>query len=422
MDHHGPEPRPPGASPLAGSIAALARRRPTLRRLLRLHGLLRYASRTGFLQVAEARVGPLSLRFEMRDHYQREMAVGTYEPWLAHFMRAALRPADTFVDVGAQIGYTSALAASFIGPAGRVIMFEPDPRALDRLRHSLSRVAPGAPRFTLVAMAAAGAAGTVEFRIEPTLGHSRIGGRDTGAGTIRVPAVRLDDALDSHGVDRARIIKIDVEGGEVEALRGLEDRLARRAFDFVLVEKNLALLRPAGYRSAQLHALLARHGYVGFSEDRERMVQRVDLEDDGVVLENLLYARDLAAMRDVLAAIPGACPVPGAYSDGFTDGERDDLAASAVDTAHPLRHAWRLIDLARRDGPAGVLDDAESFLDREDDERFAWFRGHVAHWCEAGGDRHRALAHYQALGALRPGDETVARSIARLAGPPPGNY
>src|SRR5262249_684607 len=63
---------------------------------------------------------------------------GCWEPDESWVIRALLRPGDVFVDVGANVGYFSPLAARAVGPLGRVIAFEPTPPTLEELRHNVA--------------------------------------------------------------------------------------------------------------------------------------------------------------------------------------------------------------------------------------------------------------------------------------------
>src|ERR1017187_6491437 len=61
------------------------------------------------------------MRFDLSDLIQRAMYAGIYDPHESAELRSVLRPGDTFVDAGANVGYYSALAASLVGKTGRVL-------------------------------------------------------------------------------------------------------------------------------------------------------------------------------------------------------------------------------------------------------------------------------------------------------------
>src|ERR1700742_4360825 len=63
---------------------------------------------------------------------------GTWEPDLTAFLRRRLRPGDTFIDVGANVGYMSALASRLVGPHGAVVAIEPAPIASAVLQETVA--------------------------------------------------------------------------------------------------------------------------------------------------------------------------------------------------------------------------------------------------------------------------------------------
>lgn len=166
-----------------------------------------------------------------------------------------LRPGDRFVDVGANIGYYSLLAAALVGPGGAVEAFEPGRPALDRLRENiaLNRLF----NVRVHALALSDATGTVRF----------LGGRDTenriaaaadaSAPGQNVPAARLDDLLAGH---TCALGKIDVEGAELRVLQGAEAMLSR-ANPPVWILEVTRRLRDFGTSEQQLASWLAARGW-----------------------------------------------------------------------------------------------------------------------------------------------------------------
>ncbi len=127
---------------------------------------------------------------------------------------------DLFLDVGANIGLYSILAARG-GLADRIVAFEPDVR--NRVQMEANLLMNGLlSKVEMVAKAVSKETGSIEFLPSPdtVTGQSKVGG---GAGAIRVETVRLDDFLDAAGL---RIfIKMDIEGHELEAIKGMERML-----------------------------------------------------------------------------------------------------------------------------------------------------------------------------------------------------
>ncbi|MFN7917809.1 MAG: FkbM family methyltransferase [Vicinamibacterales bacterium] len=169
---------------------------------------------------------------------------------------ALLRPGDTVVDVGANIGAIAVHAARVVGPSGVVVAIEPAPDNLGLLRENLARnglshvqvVAGGAgpqrARRTLFLRGAVSAVNS--FYAESCYG--------TVSGTTEVEVAPLDDLVPGP----ARLVKIDVEGAELEVLEGMSRLLSSPALTLV-VEWHPLLQRAAGAETDALpHWLLAR--------------------------------------------------------------------------------------------------------------------------------------------------------------------
>ena len=147
---------------------------------------------------------------------------GIWEPDLTHFIRRRLAAGDTFVDVGANIGYYTVLASKWVGPRGRVVAIEASPRVFADLRASVElNNASGNTR--LVNMAASDHLGELEVFSGPL--HN-IGLTTTVAGRgfpsqARIACAPLANLMAVDEVRAARLVKIDVEGGEPAVLNGM---------------------------------------------------------------------------------------------------------------------------------------------------------------------------------------------------------
>ncbi|MFO0812252.1 MAG: FkbM family methyltransferase [Gemmatales bacterium] len=133
---------------------------------------------------------------------------------------AALRPGDVVLDVGANIGQFAIVAASKVGPTGKVFAIEAGQAAFDILSKNIAE-----NQFTQVKalhLAAWDCDTTLHLGgvREDMLGWGKVQEAST-AQTEAVPARRLDQVLAEHGCDRVDIIKIDIEGAEWKAIQGM---------------------------------------------------------------------------------------------------------------------------------------------------------------------------------------------------------
>jgi FkbM family methyltransferase len=140
--------------------------------------------------------------------------------------KADIRAGDVVLDVGANLGAYSLLFAQWAGPSGRVYAFEPAPETrLGLQRHvHLNQLA---SRITVRPEAVSGGQPVVSFRASGLQGDNRIlGEEDTAAAaSIHVPATTIDAFCAANGL-RPSFIKIDVEGAELDALRGGRETIA----------------------------------------------------------------------------------------------------------------------------------------------------------------------------------------------------
>lgn len=212
-------------------------------------------------RVAARRLG-LALELDLRDNLQRTLYfTGTYEPGLRRALAAELGAGDVFVDFGAHVGVHALAAARRIGASGRVIAFEPAPDSAAALRAAAAR---NGLRVEVVASALGEAGGTVALRGDPRYDAGDAGVRSqfgTGQVVVRAPVTTFDAWAARAGLEHLDVVKIDIEGAEILALRGMRGTLKRLRPRLVAIEvKDVVMARGPGDEAA-LHALLAECGY-----------------------------------------------------------------------------------------------------------------------------------------------------------------
>jgi FkbM family methyltransferase len=150
---------------------------------------------------------------------------GIWEPDLTQFIESRLTEGDGFIDVGANIGYFAALAARRVGPNGRVVAIEA--RSVFALLGETLRPNPHTANTRRISGAAASERGTLPIYSGPD--HNV--GLTTTVRSFRslefheiatVEALPIDGLLTNDEVRSARLVKIDVEGGEVGVLAGMK--------------------------------------------------------------------------------------------------------------------------------------------------------------------------------------------------------
>jgi FkbM family methyltransferase len=148
--------------------------------------------------------------------------LGSYEIDKRRAFEATVTEGSTVFDVGAHVGFYSLLASELVGSAGKVVAFEPFPRNLGYLREHLRLNA--VRNVEIVEAAVTERSGTARFAAgkTDTMGHL------AESGELRVGTIALDEVVGSGGLPAPDFLKIDVEGGELLALRGARRLLETR--------------------------------------------------------------------------------------------------------------------------------------------------------------------------------------------------
>jgi FkbM family methyltransferase len=199
--------------------------------------------------------------------WQAEMREGRFEAFLHDAVADEALAGRVVWDVGAHVGYHTLAFAARVGPAGRVIAFEPNPHNAARLRQNLAHNRDLAERVRLEPMALSDEDGAER------LFHTAVVDDGTSSGAALESALTDDNraayrALEAIVVDVSRadslvragraaapaLVKIDVEGGELRVLRGGAELLAT-ARPLLLIEVHDAAARSA------IGEMLAAHGY-----------------------------------------------------------------------------------------------------------------------------------------------------------------
>jgi FkbM family methyltransferase len=204
-----------------------------------------------------------------------DVDIGTLQGWAWHFgiedpglrrLYAMVRPGDSVVDVGANIGEVSLRCARRAGPHGHVLAVEPFPPTFRSLRRNveLNPELPATPVELALGRRRGEAAMYVHQPGNP--GANRIDGGTAGPGsgtndaTTAVAVTTLDEVVSRRGIDRIDLLKIDTEGYEMHVLAGAAATVSR-FFPAIYLELSDANLRAQGATPAQVLRWLQERGY-----------------------------------------------------------------------------------------------------------------------------------------------------------------
>lgn len=171
---------------------------------------------------------------------------GVWEPDISAFILSALQQGDTFIDVGAHVGYHAILASHSVGGAGQVVALEASPGTFRLLEANLL-LNPDCQNVRALNVAAAEQTGTIPFYLGPegVEGWSTTVMRKASWKQTTIAAAPLSSLLAEQELQSVRLIKIDVEGAEAEVIRGLLPVLSLLRSDVELIVELTPHLWPA---------------------------------------------------------------------------------------------------------------------------------------------------------------------------------
>lgn len=182
--------------------------------------------------------GNLVIKVRLRDYIQRAIFMeGYYEPDLVQLLKSELRPDDVFWDVGANVGAMTLIAAR---RCKQVLSFEPEPRALARLREHLEANALAHVRVMPLALSDAGGRVMMGQAPEENSGMNSLCRTDLGWDCQEVEAIRADDLVARGDVTCPSVMKVDVEGAEAMVFGGAPSLLRNPALRVVVFEAALS--------------------------------------------------------------------------------------------------------------------------------------------------------------------------------------
>lgn len=189
------------------------------------------------------------------------------EPGTGDVLRRLIQPGMVVADVGANIGLLTLVMAWATGPGGRVIAFEPEavPRSnLEKMKHLN-----GLSWVEVRDQAVGERAGRLTFHVSDIIGHSSLYALPDAeeARTVEVEVVRLDDVAPAKRLD---VVKIDVEGAELDVLAGMKSVIAKNPDLAIVAEFGPEHLKRVGQTPAQWFKAFGDAGFTPYLIDETR--------------------------------------------------------------------------------------------------------------------------------------------------------
>ena len=176
----------------------------------------------GIVQISGGILQGMTLELDLQS--EKDYWLGTYEMDLQAIILDQVKTGWTVYDVGANIGYISLALARMVGKTGMVHAFEALPSNLKRLERNIE-LNHLDDRIRVNSAAVSGVSGPVTFLIGPSGAMGKVSGsagrQEVDLGSIQVSGIALDDYIYRDGNPAPKVVKMDIEGGEVLALGGM---------------------------------------------------------------------------------------------------------------------------------------------------------------------------------------------------------
>lgn len=202
----------------------------------------------------------MGMKFKRK--YTLSCISGVYEYPIQKLLKKLLKSGTVFYDVGANVGFFTLLAARLVGQKGEVFAFEPYGPVTEILRENIG--INSLNNVTVVPKGVGSNTGVLEFIPQgSTMGHFALNAGslpkqfNSDSPSIPVPVVSLDDFV--QDIPAPDVIKIDVEGAELDVLRGAERLLSSGNKPVVIVELQTSEIANAA------RVIFEKHGYAFYN-------------------------------------------------------------------------------------------------------------------------------------------------------------
>ena len=202
---------------------------------------------------------------ELNDWIQYTTYYNMFEAKYLKTIKSLLENTNVVFDIGGNVGQHALLFAMY---AKHVYTFEPYPRLIDRLKLEIS-LNHLEDRIILVPYAVSDKEGVIPFQFPDERSNlafiaSTVLGRAENINTIEVRSIRIDEFLSDLEPSSLDLVKIDIEGAELYALRGMSGMLDRGARPIFIMEINDLMIGHAGYKASDIVNFLGQYGYTPY--------------------------------------------------------------------------------------------------------------------------------------------------------------
>lgn len=228
---------------------------------------------------------------------------GVHDPTETALVRKEVKSGDIVLDIGANIGYYTLMFAERVGETGKVFAFEPDPTNFALLQRNIETN--GFKNVVLVQKAVSDKTGRTKLHVsEQKRMTNRIHEWHDSDNSIEVETIALDDYFKDYE-GKLDFIKMDIEGAESEALRGMHSLLLRNKQLKIVLEFNPPAMKESGLQPEALLKMLQDYEFKLYNVSEERKkIEQVDAtefsEMSGRMLKNFQAGIEIGSYTNLL--------------------------------------------------------------------------------------------------------------------------
>jgi FkbM family methyltransferase len=225
----------------------------------------------------------------------------TWEPETSNLLDLTLREGMTFVDVGANIGLHTLLGARAVGPSGVVFAFEPTPKVFQLLQRSEYLNGLGdICRCTNLALSTS--EGVATLHVSDVCGHNSLYQLADEEEKSQLPVKTASFDAMFQEAPQIDVVKLDVEGAELDVLDGMKHLLAKHWNILLIVEYGVPHLERLGIGPAEWFGRFFAHGFAlfAFNEQAGAWRQVAEEQTTELVSTNVVFVRPETSLWRVL--------------------------------------------------------------------------------------------------------------------------
>ena len=205
------------------------------------------------------------------------LSLGVYERYETELFRSALKEGMTVLDIGANIGYYTVIAMNHVGSSGKVFSFEPEPENFDFLQRNITAQKNKNAHAFFFGLADKPSKSKL-FLSSDNKGKHSLSQSGEMKESIVVSIETGDRLLQTVGINKVDLIKMDVEGAEPLALKGLDSLLSKSSPCLLFCEYHPEALTRSGFKPISFLQNIASKGFL-INEIRDKENKIVPVTD-----------------------------------------------------------------------------------------------------------------------------------------------